>query len=107
MLPPATKWKISRIIPYGIIWLLFSIVYTIVEKGLLGPLKVYPTTGNPYDFSWNIIAIPIASTITGLAIGTLEILWLNKLLQEKSFSRKIIYKSLIYLCTIAVFLLLT
>ena len=51
---PATKRKIFRIVPYGIIWFSFSLVYTIVEKGLLGPATTYPSTGNPYSFARNI-----------------------------------------------------
>jgi len=58
MLSPKTKRNISRIIPFGVIWLLFSIVYSQLEKGFLGDLTYYPATGNPYNFSRNIFIIP-------------------------------------------------
>ncbi len=107
MLSPKTKRNISRIIPFGVIWLLFSIVYSQLEKGFLGDLTYYPATGNPYSFSRNIFIIPISGLITGLLIGTMEILYFNKLFIQKSFSKKIIYKSIIYLVIIILFLGIT
>ena len=104
MLSPKTKNNISRIIPFGVIWLIFSIVYTQLEKGLLANLKYYPATGNSYNFSRNIFITPISALITGILIGVLEILYFNKLFSHKSFSQKIIFKSIIYLITILLFL---
>src|SRR5215510_1966923 len=103
MLSPKIKRNILRIIPFGIIWLLFSIIYTVLEKGLLGNLDHYPSTGNPYNFTRNIFVTPIAALITGLFIGTLEILYFSKWFAQKSFSKKILYKSAIYLAIILLF----
>jgi class 3 adenylate cyclase len=103
MLLPKTKRNILRIIPFGVIWLVFSIIYTLLEKGLLGDLDHYPSTGNPYNFTRNIFVTPIVALITGLFIGTLEILYFNKWFAQKSFSRKILYKSTIYLAIILLF----
>ncbi|MEO6069122.1 MAG: adenylate/guanylate cyclase domain-containing protein [Chitinophagaceae bacterium] len=107
MLLPKTKTKISRILPFGIIWFLFSIIFAQLQKGIIGNLSYYPATGSPYDFSKNIIIIPIAGLITGLLIGTMEIVFFNKLFVRKSFSEKISYKSLIYLAVNILFLLST
>jgi adenylate cyclase len=106
LLSPKTRRNILRIIPFGVIWLLFSIVYIQLEKGFLGNLNYYPSTGNPYNFSQNIFITPAGAFITGLLIGTIEILYLNKLFLQKSFTKKIIYKSLIYLAIIISFILL-
>jgi adenylate cyclase len=107
MLSPKTKRNILRIIPFGVIWLIFSIVFAQLQKGLLGHLTYYPATGNPYNFSRNIFIIPISGLITGLLIGTMEILYFNTLFIQKSFSKKIIYKSIIYLGINILFLLIT
>jgi len=104
MLTPKTKRNIYRIIPFGIIWFVFSLVYVQLEKGFLGDLTYYPSTGNRYNFSQNIFITPISALITGLLIGTLEIFYFNKLFIQKSFSKKIIYKSVIYLAIIISFL---
>jgi adenylate cyclase len=104
MLSPKTKRNISRIIPFGVIWMIFGIIYTQVEKGILGDLDYYPSTGNPYDFTDAIWITPVTAFISGLGIGTLEILYLSKLFARKSFGKKIQYKSIIYLVVILSFL---
>jgi len=106
MLTPKTKNNISRIIPFGVIWLIFSIAYTLIERGLLGDLNHYASTGNPYNFSRNIIITPISALIAGLLIGTIEILYCNKLFMQKSFTKKIVYKSIIYIAIILSFLII-
>jgi len=103
MLLPKTKRNILRIIPFGIIWLAFGIIYTLLEKGLLGDLNHYPSTGNPYNFERNIFVTPMTALITGLFIGTLEIVYFNKWFAQKSFGKKILYKSAIYLAIILLF----
>ena len=106
MLTPKTKRNIYRIIPFAVIWLTFSIVYTIFERGLLGSITYYPATGNPYNFSSNIFITPVSALITGLLIGTIEILYFNKLFAQKSFTKKIVYKSAIYLAVILFFVIM-
>src|SRR5690349_1744348 len=103
MLSPKTRRNILRIVPFGIIWFAFSIIYTLLEKGLLGDLDHYPSTGNPYNFERNILVTPVAALITGLFIGTLEILYFNKWFSQKSFTRKILYKSTVYLVILLLF----
>jgi adenylate cyclase len=79
MLSPKTKRYIFRIIPFGLIWLVGGITYLIVEKGLLGDLDYYPSTGNPYNFGvGNILVSLIFIAITGLLVGTFEIMYLSK-----------------------------
>lgn len=104
MLSPKTSRDISRIIPFGLIWLVFSFVYTQLEKGIIGGLKYYPATGNPYDSLGNLIIVPIAAFITGLLTGILEVLYFNKLFQQKTFGKKILFKPVIYLLIILLFL---
>jgi adenylate cyclase len=107
MLSPKTKTNLSRIIPFGVIWFLFGIVYAQLERGILGELNYYPSTGNPYSFSKNLIFTPGFSLITGLLIGTLEVKYFNRLFIKKSFGQKIVLKSLFYLLLICALLLLT
>jgi adenylate cyclase len=107
MVSPKTKRNISRIVPFGVIWLLSAIVYSLLEKGVLGGLDHYPSTGNPYNFTQNIFITPISALIAGLLIGTCEILYLNKWFNQKSFTKKIVYKSLVYIVIIILFLIAT
>jgi class 3 adenylate cyclase len=105
MLTSTTKRNIYRIIPFGVIWLVFSVVYTLLERGLLSHLTYYPATGNPYNFIKNIFITPITALVTGLLIGTFEILYFNKLFATRTFTKKIIYKSAAYLIIIALFII--
>lgn len=106
MFAPKAKRNLLRIIPFGLIWLVFSIVYTLLERGLLGKLTYYPATGNPYDFSRVIFITPVSALITGLFVGALEIYYFSKLFLKKTFTQKIIYKSFIYLAIILAFMVI-
>jgi len=106
MLSPKTKRNIARIIPFGLIWLTFSLVYSLLERGLLGELTNYPSTGNPYNFSRTIFITAVSALISGLLVGTIEILYLYKLFLRQSFLKKIVYKTMIYLAIIISFLLI-
>jgi adenylate cyclase len=105
MLSAKFKRNIERIVPFGIIWLVFSLIYTLLEKGILGESEFYPSTGNPYNFRSNILVTPVSAMISGLMIGLIEILYFNKRLSQLSLGKKIILKTLIYLVTITTFLL--
>src|SRR6188474_3468465 len=106
MLSPKIRRDFLRIIPIGVIWLVFSIVYSFLERGILGHLNYYPSTGNPYNFTRSIFITPLSALITGIIIGAMEIRYFNRLFIQKSFSKKILYKSIIYLAIIASFLII-
>ena len=86
-------------------WLIFSLIYTLLEKALLGDLNHYPGTGNPYAFERSLFTIPTASLTTGILIGILEVVYFSKWFIKQSFSKKLFYKSLIYLLIIIIFLI--
>jgi len=106
MLSLRNKRNIARVIPYGVLWYIFSLIYCLLEKSILGNMDHYPSTGVPYDFAGNVAVIPVAGLMMGLITGVLEIGFFNKWFIKKSFSRKIIFKSLIYLVIIVVFLII-
>jgi adenylate cyclase len=100
-----TRRNISRIIPFGVLWLVFSILYVLLEKSLLGDLDHYPLTGVPYDFARNFITLPVSGVVIGIFSGILEISYFSKMFSNKSFSAKIVFKSIVYLIVILVFLI--
>ncbi len=104
MLSSKTKRNIYRVLPFGLIWLLFSLVYVQLEKGILGDLEYYPSTGNPYNFSKSMVITPLAAFSVGLLIGASEVLLFNKWFAQRSFTKKLVYKSLIYIAIIVAFL---
>ena len=104
---PKTTRIIRRIIPFGMIWFVMSLIYVFIERGLLADLTYYPASKSPYDFSLNLMIVPLASTITGLLFGTLEILVLKNLFRRLSLFMKVILKSFIYIIGIILFLIFT
>ena len=98
MLTYKFKRTLLQIIPFGLISTIFSVLYILLEKGILGENPIYPSTGNPYSFE---LFIPsVISFIIGLSIGVFEVLFLSKLFQGRSLNHKIFFKIIIYLLII-------
>ena len=102
---PRNRRLILQTIPFGVVWVVFTLVYALIEKGILGDSTHYPSTGNLYDFSSSLFSTLPLSACTGLAIGVFEVRYLNRLFAQKSFGLKIAFKALVYLAIIIVFLL--
>lgn len=105
ILAPKTKRAITRILPFAVIWFVFSLIYAVLEKSLLGDLDYYPSSGVRYEFSGNIVAIPAGGLIMGLLTGILEISYFNKRFINQSFASKILFKSIFYLILFLVYLI--
>jgi adenylate cyclase len=105
MLSQKTRRNITRIIPFGVLWLVFSILYVLLEKSLLGDLDHYPLTGVPYDFARNVLTLPLSGLVIGILSGILEISYFSKMFSKKSFSAKIVFKSIVYLIVFLIFLI--
>src|SRR5690606_7142616 len=99
-----TRRYIARIIPFGLLWMLFSVVYLLLEKGILGDSPTYPSTGNPYDFQSSFVPAVLFATLAVLLVGTFEILYLNKVYEKYSFGKKLLYKTGFYFLILAAFL---
>ena len=104
---PVLRRNLSRILPFGLIWVVFSIVYLLLEKGLLGNINYYPSTGNPYSFSGSFLTTTLSALATGLFVGSLETLYLHKVFQKRSFTMKMVAKTGIYVFIMLSFLIIT
>jgi adenylate cyclase len=89
-----------------VIWLIFGLIYVLLEVGLLGDLTIYPTTGNVYNFKVSLISITIGAFLTGMIQGLVEILWFKERFTQSPFFIKMLYKSIFYLGFIIVFLVI-
>ena len=104
MFSPKFKRLLFQVIPFGMVWFIFSAIYGLIEKGIMGNGLTYPSTGNPYSgFPWITL---ILATLAGLLIGTAEVLYLNSWFNDKGFARKVIFKTGLYLLFIMLFLLI-
>lgn len=105
LLHPKHRHNINKILLFGTFWLIFGMLYSLLEKGILGEATHYPSTGNYYDFNTSFFFTAISSSIMGLVLGAIEVIFLNKMFANRSFGKKIIYKTNIYLISICFFLL--
>ena len=103
---PVAKLNMIRILPFGLIWLFGGIIYGLLEKGLLGDLEYYPTTGNPYDFEGFFVIFLVLVITCGLVLGTIEVFYLSKRFTSRSLLVKITFKTFIYLTAIIALLLI-
>src|SRR4051812_20386754 len=106
MLSPKTRRNFARVIPFGVLWFIFALVYCVLERGILGHLSHYPSTGVPYNFGRSIVVIPAAGMFMGIFTGFLEIGYFSRWFIKKSFTRKIVFKSFIYLVIVITFLII-
>lgn len=95
MVNPRLRRIIKRIIPFGIIWLIFGIIFLVVEYAATKDLENINNGVIQLDSSVILFALP-AVTIVGLIIGIIELLFINDFFSKKSFLLKIIGKLIIY-----------
>ena len=95
MLNPKAKRNLYRILPFGIIWLVFGLVFIMVEYAATNKFSYYTDGSIRLDYKVFIFAV-LAVTSTGLLVGTIELLYLNQLFTRSSFTKKIVFKLLIY-----------
>lgn len=86
---------LAQVLPFGIITALYSILFALLEKGLMGDQTVYPSTGNAYSFK--LLVPTLTSALAGLAVGTFELLYLRHKFKRSAFLQKMVLKTGIYM----------
>ncbi len=99
---PLIKRNLPKVAVVAIIWYVSTVVFLFVEKGVMGDLKYYPSTGNKFDFSTALVFNPLFSLVVGGLLGIVEIFWLGNRFRKNSFGQKLLYKTLFYLFAIMV-----
>ena len=95
MLTPKLKRNIAQVLPFGIIWLMFGVIFLVVESAATNGFDHIPSGVIRLDYKVFIFAM-LAVTTIGLIIGTIESLFLNRYFAKSSFLKKIIGKLIIY-----------
>ncbi len=90
-----TRRNMTRIIPFGVIWLVFASLFLWVEYAAIGDLENTPESAIKIDSGILVFAL-IGITCIGLFVGFVEVLFLKRLFEKKSFSIKIVSKFIIY-----------
>lgn len=106
MIQPKTRRNIQRIIPFGLIWLLLSWVFLIVELAASGSFSALPATAIKMDLQIFVIS-SIAVMSVGLLVGFLELKYLNHFFVSKNLALRFFYKLLIYSLLFLIIVLIT
>ncbi|WP_131453958.1 adenylate/guanylate cyclase domain-containing protein [Neotamlana sedimentorum] len=86
---------IKQIMPFGIIWLLFGIIFLVIEHAATKDFN-YSAHG-AIKLNYQIVLFALtAVTMVGFIIGLIELLFINNLFTKKSFFFKVIGKLIIY-----------
>ncbi len=104
MLHPKYKRRLKQIIPFAIIWLVFGLIYSFVEGGIMGRLTCYTPTASPYDFSGNLIFRSVSCILVGTVQGLIEVYWLRRRFEKKALWVKMVLKIVFYLIFMVVLL---
>jgi len=105
-LSPALKRNINKIIPFGIIFFIFGVIWSLIVRSLLGDLDHYPADPRlKYDFINSILTVSFGSLIWGWIFGSIEVLFINKLFVNRSFGFKILIKTIIYVIILCIILI--
>ena len=103
---PKIRHYIKRILPFGCIWLVLSWFILLIESMATGYQNNRPDTDITVDWIVFLFA-SFAVFVVGLAMGTVEVLWLGKLFKSKGFGQKILYKMGFYLLFMLVINMIT
>lgn len=98
-LSPKAKRNISRIIPFGIIWVLSGWITDITEIGITRNQNLNPDT----DISFTIpvlIFASFANAFVGFIVGAIEVIYLEKRFSNRSLWVKLFFKFFTYLAFI-------
>ena len=106
MLSPKKKRNISRIIPFGVIWLVLGWINLFSQEAAKQDQNLN-TSGainvTPEVFFFASIAV----TTVGLLVGAIEVVWMGNLFSKASFLQKIGYKVVFYTIFLLVVIFIT
>jgi adenylate cyclase len=105
-LSPKTRRNISRIIPFGLIWLFLGWIFLINDLSLIGNQDVNSDSAITISVPIFIFA-SLAVFLVGLIIGTMEMIVFEKRFTNYSLPSKIAAKFLIYSTILLMIILIT
>lgn len=107
LLNPSQRWFLIKLIPYPITALGGGFLYWILEVGIIGETKFYPSTGNLYDSSTSFVAVHTMTFLLGVFLGLIEETLFKGKFRKFSFMSKIVLKTVIYMSLLTVLMFLS
>ncbi len=102
MLSPKSTRVLKKVFPYTVIWFLGSLLYVIIERGLLGDATHYPSTGNIYNSDAAFIMVLSLGLFLGTFLGLIEEGLVKRTFRKAPFITKLLFKTLAYTVIMAV-----
>jgi len=94
-----------RVAIFVAVWLVFGMVFVILEYGLLGDSAIYPSTKNEYNFENSLLLVPFGSLVMGFLQGWMETMVFDQLLKRRALWIKISLKAILYIGLTMLFLI--
>lgn len=94
-LAPQTRRTLHRILPFGIIWFVFSLVFLISDFAAIGDPGNIPDSAIQLDLGIFFFA-SLAVSAVGLLVGAIELVYMHDRFATKTLTQKIVYKTLFY-----------
>ncbi len=93
-LSPKTRWNLSRILPFGIIWLVTGWVLLLSDELAMGD---NPLPEGAIDTNFEVVLFASFSIfMLGIFVGTLEMVYVNWLFRKAGLWETILYKFILY-----------
>lgn len=89
---------------FMVVWLIFGLVFVILEAGLLGNSAIYPSTKNEYNLQNSLVLVPFGCLAMGFLQGWLETTVFSRILKNRPLWIKIGVKALLYTSLTILFL---
>lgn len=94
-LSPRARRNVTRILPFGIIWFFFSVIFLISDWAAVGDQGNIPDAAIRLDAGIFFFA-SLAVAVVGMLVGTIELLYMHNRFVDRSLTRKIVYKVFFY-----------
>ena len=94
-LSPKARRNVFRILPFGIIWFAFSVVFLVVDYAAVSDQSNIPESAIRLDAGVFFFAL-LAVTAVGLLVGAIEVVYLHDRFAHRSLTQKLVYKTLFY-----------
>ncbi|MEQ8360146.1 MAG: adenylate/guanylate cyclase domain-containing protein [Cytophagales bacterium] len=105
-LSPKFKYNLSRILPFGILFMLVGWLFLLTE--VIATRNIKTSQSEVIEVTFNIfIFSSVAVFLFGLFIGFLEIIVFKNLFKREGFRKKLLYKFLLYVFFFLITMLLT
>lgn len=94
-LSPKAKWNLSRVFPFGLIWFVTAMVFLASDALAIGGNPVMEGGVRPNEGIF--VLAGTSAFIMGLMVGTLEMIFVNRLFRDMNLWKTFVGKFLLYL----------